>query len=160
MNRDAITDSDDHQPTRLVGYGQTTAADKTGSTAGQRREVMTTLVSHDSSFLHVGGAGMTLCEGDSGGPAFMTLYGTEVIAGITSFGDAGCDTFGTDTRIDKYADSWVQPFIDEFDPGTVKPVHHGGGCSLAPPEESGSVAVVLMLVFAFTLALRRKRSVI
>jgi secreted trypsin-like serine protease len=158
MNRDAITDSDDHQPTRLVGYGQTTAADKTGATAGVRREVTTTLDSHDSNFLHVGEGGMTLCEGDSGGPAFMTLDGTEVIAGITSFGDTGCDSFGTDTRIDKYADSWVQPYLDQFDPGAITPVHHGGGCAIAPGG-GGNALGVLLLAGAFLLALRR-RSVI
>ncbi len=156
MNRDAITDSDDHQPTRLVGYGQTTSADKTGATAGERREVMTTLVSHDSNFLHVGGEGMTPCEGDSGGPAFMTLDGTEVIAGITSFGDTGCDSFGTDTRIDKYADSWVQPYLDEFDPGVVAPVHHGGGCAVAPSADGNAIGALLMAC-AFLLSLRKRR---
>ena len=57
------------------------------------------------------------CEGDSGGPGVHDhRRANEVIAGITSFGDQGCTQVGADTRVDVYADSFVQPYIDMFDP--------------------------------------------
>ena len=44
------------------------------------------------------------CEGDSGGPSFLTINGVLTQVGETSFGDGGsgtsCSEFGTDTRID------------------------------------------------------------
>lgn len=158
MNRDPITNADDNQPVRLVGYGQTMADDPMGVTAGDRREVDTTMVSHDDLFLHVGREGMTVCEGDSGGPAFMTLYGTEVIAGITSYGDTACDSYGFDTRVDKYADSFVQPYIDQFDPGVIKPIHHTGrGCAMGGDHDGGSLGALALLVVM--LALQKFRNV-
>jgi MYXO-CTERM domain-containing protein len=51
----------------------------------------------------------------------MKLDGmNEVIVGITSFGThTDCSPPGFDTAIDQYADSFVQPFIDKFDPAPV-----------------------------------------
>ncbi|HTM22006.1 MAG TPA: trypsin-like serine protease [Kofleriaceae bacterium] len=40
------------------------------------------------------------CEGDSGGPSFITVDGVERVAGVTSFGDQNCTQFGADTRVD------------------------------------------------------------
>jgi len=40
------------------------------------------------------------CEGDSGGPSFLTVNGVQRVVGVTSFGDQNCTQFGADTRVD------------------------------------------------------------
>ena len=41
------------------------------------------------------------CYGDSGGPAFWTdTHGTEILVGITSWGDAMCVAAGFNHRVD------------------------------------------------------------
>ena len=49
------------------------------------------------------------CSGDSGGPAYIMRGGTEYVAGITSYGDQNCESFGVSTMADRYAS-----FIDDF----------------------------------------------
>lgn len=44
------------------------------------------------------------CEGDSGGPSFMTIDGVQQVVGVTSFGDQNCQFFGADTRTDAEKD--------------------------------------------------------
>lgn len=51
--------------------------------------------------------------GDSGGPAFLQVNGTYVVAGVTSGGerdDAGIGDYSFDTRVDAYA-SWIDSII-------------------------------------------------
>jgi len=55
------------------------------------------------------------CFGDSGGPAFIKRGSTPYVAGITSYGDSYCATYGVSTRPDYY-DAWINDFI-----GTVQP---------------------------------------
>lgn len=42
------------------------------------------------------------CNGDSGGPAFITRGGTAYVGGITSYGDANCTVYGVSTRVDAF----------------------------------------------------------
>ncbi|MES2641940.1 MAG: trypsin-like serine protease [Myxococcota bacterium] len=46
------------------------------------------------------------CNGDSGGPAFITRGTTTYVAGITSYGDSACTVYGVSTKVDAYA-SWI-----------------------------------------------------
>jgi MYXO-CTERM domain-containing protein len=46
------------------------------------------------------------CEGDSGGPSFLTISGVVKVVGVTSFGDQNCAMGGIDTRPDAEKD-WV-----------------------------------------------------
>jgi secreted trypsin-like serine protease len=116
MNRTPVDQTMVGQAVRLVGYGVTSGTDTTGTSAGIRRQTSTTLGGFDDVLVNFDDPAHITCEGDSGGPAFMTLKGEEVIVGITSFGDRGCMQAGFDTRVDKFADSFVQPWIDMFDP--------------------------------------------
>jgi secreted trypsin-like serine protease len=116
MNRQAIDNNLVGSSVRLVGYGITSSTDTNGTTAGVKRQTTTTLAGFDDVLINFMDPQHLTCEGDSGGPAFMTIGGQEVIAGITSFGDKNCMQFGYDTRVDKFADSFVQPYIDMFDP--------------------------------------------
>ncbi|PRQ05248.1 S1 family peptidase [Enhygromyxa salina] len=49
------------------------------------------------------------CNGDSGGPAFISRNGTQYVAGITSYGDAQCLLYGVSTNVSAF-----QGFIDDF----------------------------------------------
>ncbi len=109
VNRDALDDTMLKQPLRLVGYGVTSGTDSSGSTAGTKRTTTTTLAYFDDNFVAFNDPRHITCEGDSGGPALLTINGVETIVGITSFGDQGCIQQGVDTRVDAYLD-----FIDKW----------------------------------------------
>lgn len=55
------------------------------------------------------------CNGDSGGPAFISRNGTTYVAGVTSYGDANCEIYGVSTNVSAYQD-----YIDGF-VGTATP---------------------------------------
>jgi secreted trypsin-like serine protease len=46
------------------------------------------------------------CNGDSGGPAFVTVDGVEYVAGITSYGDSWCTIYGVSTAVQNFYD-WI-----------------------------------------------------
>ena len=123
FNRTALTQSMVGMNARIVGYGITMASDTTGTTAGTRRQAMTKVNNVDATLVGFEDGSHTICEGDSGGPAFMTIGGRELIVGVTSYGFQGCPTTapGTDTRVDQYT-SFIDPLVTQFDP----PILHGG----------------------------------
>jgi secreted trypsin-like serine protease len=55
-----------------------------------------------------GDPGKNTCNGDSGGPAFVSDETTLSVIGVTSGGAAGCDSGAVDTRVDAYLD-WLTP---------------------------------------------------
>jgi secreted trypsin-like serine protease len=135
MNRMPLDSSMVGQSVQLVGYGVTSGTDTMGTSAGTRRQTTTQLAGVDDLLINFNDPAHLTCEGDSGGPAFMTLGGQQVIVGITSFGDRGCMQFGYDTRVDKFADSFVQPYIDQFDP---QPPDMTVGADGFPPGSVGA----------------------
>ena len=84
------------------------------------------------------------CEGDSGGPAFVTSGGVESIVGIVSHGDAECVGGAVFTRVDAYASDFILPTIAAYADGTgsagqpcVFPARCVGGaaaCVTAPDD--------------------------
>jgi secreted trypsin-like serine protease len=121
FNRSTMAQSLVGQAARLVGYGITSASDTMGTTAGTRRQAPSKLNSVDATLVGFQDNSHGICEGDSGGPAFMTLGGKELIVGVTSFGFNGCPTNmpGTDTRVDAYL-SFIDPYVLQFDPPAQK----------------------------------------
>jgi secreted trypsin-like serine protease len=116
---------------RLVGYGITMASDTTGATAGTRRQAPSMLAHLDTLFVGLQDGAHGICEGDSGGPAFMKFGASERIVGVTSFGFQGCPLTppggtptgfeaGNDTRIDSYAD-FIDQWVLMFDPPAKGP---------------------------------------
>jgi V8-like Glu-specific endopeptidase len=101
------------QNVRFVGYGLDNAAAQTG--AGIKRQTTTTLSDYTALLLHFTDGTHETCNGDSGGPAFMTVGGKEVIVGLTSFGDVNCNQGGYDTRVDALT-SFVDQYVQKFDP--------------------------------------------
>jgi MYXO-CTERM domain-containing protein len=93
--------------TRMIGYGYTEVGP-----AGDYATKHALTVAIDEvdalSFRY----GIATCNGDSGGPALADEAGREVVAGITSWGDATCGEYGVDTRVDVYRE-WVETAISE-----------------------------------------------
>lgn len=135
-NHASIDTGFDGKTVRFVGYGLDNATAQTG--AGIKRETTTTLTDHSALLLHFSDGTHETCNGDSGGPAFMTVGGQEVIVGLTSYGDVACNMGGYDTRVDAVA-SWVDGFVKQADPGFAISGTTGGSTppSSTPPSPSG-----------------------
>ena len=151
---------------RVVGFG-ITLADR--QDAGSKRQTEITIDGvTDDLFSFSGERG--ICQGDSGGPTFMTQDGVEVVVGIHSAGDcnqAGA-VFGIETRVDRFAASFIDPFIAAHpqcvsdgacDRGCAMPDPDcsddgagntdGGGCAIGDPgRSSGDSLLVVLLVLA------------
>lgn len=91
---------------RVVGYGRT-RADATDE--GVRRQGTTTLAQVTEKELKLEGGAAQPCAYDSGGPAFMTVGGAELLVGVTSRGDSACSTYSRETRVDAHL-----AFIDQY----------------------------------------------
>jgi hypothetical protein len=92
--------------TRVVGFG----IDDQGRTGGRRSGTARVTAVGEGTFSIEAAPGMT-CGGDSGGPSFLELDGTERLVGVTSFGDLAC-TRGTNTRVDVHA-AFLRTILDE-----------------------------------------------
>jgi V8-like Glu-specific endopeptidase len=94
------------QNVRVVGFG----IDDQGQTGSRRSGTAQVTAVDAGTFSSVAAPGMS-CGGDSGGPSFLEIDGTERVVGVTSFGDLACTT-GTNTRVDVNA-AFVQAILDE-----------------------------------------------
>jgi secreted trypsin-like serine protease len=131
-NRTAIPQTMVGAAARLVGYGITDGSDTMGTTAGTRRTAPTLLAHLSDLFVGLQDGSHGICEGDSGGPAFMMFDGTERIVGVTSFGFTNCPLTataqeeaagfeaGNDTRIDTFA-SFIDQWVLKYDPPAKGP---------------------------------------
>ena len=60
--------------------------------------------------------GLSMCHGDSGGPAFFVQDGVEHLIGATSFGNPGCSSDGVQARTDApQIAAFIQPNLDVFE---------------------------------------------
>lgn len=92
--------------TRVVGFG----LDDEGRTGSRRSGTARVTAVEAGTFSIVADPGMS-CGGDSGGPSFLEVDGTERVIGVTSYGDLTC-TRGTNMRMDVHA-AFVQEILDE-----------------------------------------------
>ena len=60
------------------------------------------------SYMSAGGT----CNGDSGGPALLVRSGVTYVAGVTSFGDEDCASFGCSTSVSGFA-GWIAERIGD-----------------------------------------------
>lgn len=95
----------------LVGFGNTSG---TQSNAGRKRVTTTALDSITATTLAWQDPKRNTCHGDSGGPAFLEFDTVSVLAGVTSYGDEWCLSFGVDTRVDAYVDSFIVPIMATY----------------------------------------------
>jgi uncharacterized protein (TIGR03382 family) len=62
-----------------------------------------------------------ICPGDSGGPIFVTVDGTEYHAGVTSVGTAeSCEDWAKFSRADPFSASFIEPYLQATVPGAAK----------------------------------------
>ena len=125
FNHFALPRGLDGQTGRIVGYGLTNASDNALVTAGTRRQAPTALFAvNEDDTLTLYDNSHSICNGDSGGPAFFELDGSEQIAGVSREVYVGCpvDEGATDTRTDAWAD-----FIDTQIAAVDGPLPLGGG---------------------------------
>jgi MYXO-CTERM domain-containing protein len=100
---------------RLVGYGQTAATD---ISAVRKRQGTGTLGSFSETELEILPGPSLTCGGDSGGPAFLVVDGTEYLAGVTSSGD--CAELTRSMRVDAYR-AFVDAFVAATAEGAAEP---------------------------------------
>jgi len=107
------------------------------------------------SFNGTGGGMGSTCKGDSGGPAFATLNGQEVVVGVTSRGAMPCGQQAIDTRVDAYA-TWVEQTAggDVSKGGTAPPPPPADttppGVSIVSPAAGATVQPSLTVKAALT----------
>lgn len=122
LRRSALSEDAIGSMARLVGYGMRKAGDP--ESTGHRDEATLPIAGVDDQELWFVGkaAGPAFCDGDSGGPSFMTVDGSEVVVGIHSHGEHALSCTGKlfDTRVDLYAESFIDPLIREVDPGFLE----------------------------------------
>jgi MYXO-CTERM domain-containing protein len=147
-----LTPPGDGASVRAVGYGRT---DRDLTDAGVKREVMATVTSVENRLFYFGDAEANTCLGDSGGPVFTDLGGTEVLVGISSFGDSRCRFTTGATRVDEYLFDLIYPWIAEHDPDAPPAppappkMEDGGGCAVAAgsgPRGSGLLWLLAALI--------------
>ena len=127
INRLPLTSELAGQPIRLVGFGKTGAAED----AGEKRHVTSTLEDFDGRLVYYGSESKNICEGDSGGPNFMTLGGVETVVGVSSFGSyspgdtSACGSYGAGSRVDEYV-AFIDPWVVDHD---IVTCGFDGGCA-------------------------------
>lgn len=96
----------------LLGYGATNTS---GAGASSKRIGKNSVAALTSTRIIISGSGgdkANLCFGDSGGPSFATIDGTDVLVGIHSTIAGSCGFQGHDMRVDVYA-NWIQAAAED-----------------------------------------------
>lgn len=174
MNRTALVIAELGSAVRVIGYGVSNATTQQG--AGQRRTAMVGLDGFNGLFLSLGDNTHGTCNGDSGGPALMRLFGREFIIGVTSFGPVPCNGVSTDTRLDtliEFVDgvvAMVDPSSSPPDAGMLAdnpppgidpgaPERSDSGCSVARGAGCAQIVVAILLGLLRRRKLRTRKSV-
>lgn len=95
---------------RHVGYGL--AGPPPGSNNSTRRQILGQLAQVSTLTIEYNQPNGGPCSGDSGGPQ-LTTSGQELVAGVTSFGDQNCNSFGVSGRVSAIYDSFIVPYIND-----------------------------------------------
>lgn len=175
INREPLTSKDRGAEIRVVGFGQTSASDKT---IGRRHTATTTIDAVDATGLAMKGA-PSFCFFDSGGPTYMKRGDREVVVGVHSIMESKeCDGVAWDGRVDVHA-AFLDAIVAKVDP--TAPDADGGAAdggggdpapaappAAAPPASEGGCATgpsrdvsgggLLLAAAATALLVRRKRS--
>lgn len=107
INRNALTQADVGKAIKIVGYGNNT----TKAGFGTKRTANVTLRALAGDLVTIGNTGKQACEGDSGGPAFMTIDGVVTLVATDDIAatDADCKQGDNYQRTDLQLD-----FIDQY----------------------------------------------
>jgi secreted trypsin-like serine protease len=149
-----FTDAFVGKAVRIVGFGAPAAGEENNL---RKRSGETTIATFgDDDFRFKPGPSQT-CNGDSGGPAFAMIGDVEAVIGISSSGDADCNTYGRDMRIDQFVD-FISSYTKKYSvPGATGP-DENQGCSMTSthPRSGGAGAAALLIAIGCALTLRRR----
>jgi secreted trypsin-like serine protease len=144
----AFDNSFDAMSIRIVGFGTTSAMD--GS--ARKHSGNASIESFSDGDFKMKPDPSQTCTGDSGGPAFATFGNQELVIGLTSSGDASCQTYGRDMRIDRYVG-----FIQSYTRAYHAPIAtKSGGCAQAPGSSPPSSSALLLMGAMFIAAKARR----
>ena len=141
---------------RLVGFGAT-GIGQDGNL--RKRSGNTTIDSFGDDDFRFHPTPSQTCNGDSGGPAFATVDGKEVVIGLASSGDQNCQTYGRDMRIDRY-EPFIKSYVKTYSASAAKGPDVNSGCAMTPrvPQRGSSGAVLALLAAVLVVARVRTRS--
>ncbi len=96
---------------RLIGFGQSARRSSANDGSDTRRTVITTLRGLDGDLVRIGKTGQQACDGDSGGPALLTVDGVETLVATDDLAATDVNCAGGDLyqRVDLHLD-----FIDTY----------------------------------------------
>ena len=94
------------------GYGYANL-DKTLSGDKRCADLGVSVICNGTFYYVTDELGQQTCNGDSGGPALMTVGGRSTIVGVTSWGDPECTRFGVDTDVGFHA-AWLRAQLDAW----------------------------------------------
>ncbi len=99
---------------RVVGFG---IHDRdTRELDGKKRTGVMSIARLEGDYLEAEDPDTIICQGDSGGPGFITIDGTEYLAGTHSYSISGCLNPSGDARPDLHHDDFIVPWIEDNDP--------------------------------------------
>jgi hypothetical protein len=104
-------------PLRLVGFGRISESDATPAQKRVGSAAVGSIAAHEFTLT---ASPSHTCEGDSGGPAFATIGGVEMLVGITSSGDVQCQGNARDMRADAYA-AFIAAYVRTTADGSAGP---------------------------------------
>ena len=111
IRRTPITSALAGTSVRLVGFGQTTRTSGPNDGSETRRTVQTTIRGLDGNLVRIGKTGQQACDGDSGGPALLSVDGTTTLIATDDLAATDVNCAGGDLyqRVDLHLD-----FIDQY----------------------------------------------
>ncbi|MCA9668601.1 MAG: S1 family peptidase, partial [Myxococcales bacterium] len=120
----------------LVGFGRT---GETNNDYGQKRTGTNTVSQVTAETFSFSGPS-NICNGDSGGPSFVTVNGQDRIAGVHSTKWGVCGNRGTDMRVDAYQ-QWIVSTAngDVAQPGATTPTPPPTPTPPTPPAPTAPV---------------------
>ena len=116
------------QQITLVGFGKT--GEYSGGFGTKRMTTNTISTVRSTTFSFWGSK--NICNGDSGGPTFVTVNGQDVTIGVHSTKSGSCGNGGTDMRVDTYV-NWIKQVAN----GDVVLPGQGGGGAPSPGPNPG-----------------------
>jgi uncharacterized protein (TIGR03382 family) len=130
-NTTALTEADEGRIIRIVGFGQTEI-----DGFGLRKQAQLLIDEIGDLLIGTNDPNVTVCFGDSGGPMFMDIDGTEHVIGVASFVQDNCGGIGRHGRVDIYEDIFIRQVIDAWTgpcayDGTCDPMT---SCEFADPD--------------------------
>lgn len=111
---------------RAVGFGE--SGDDAAS-PGEKREGTVELSAVQPDTLTYAPSPAMTCRGDSGGPIFVEQDGRELVAALTTSGDALCERDGVAVRIDARLHDFIEPALAAGPPAEVANVAPEAVCA-------------------------------